>query len=95
MAAGLPCVVTDVVGNRDAIAHGITGLIGGDVSGLAVQLKWLLDHPQRARELGRAAQHDARQRFHPDRFRHSLLSLYRLHGQPAAAPRGALDTVIS
>ena len=95
MAAGLPCVVTDVVGNRDAIAHGVTGLIASDVSGLAVQLKWLLDHPQRARELGQAAQRDARQRFHPQRFRHSLLSLYRLHGQPAAAPRGALDTATS
>ena len=32
MAIGVPCVVTDVVGNRDAIAHGATGLLAQDVS---------------------------------------------------------------
>jgi glycosyltransferase involved in cell wall biosynthesis len=78
MAAGVPCVVTDVVGNRDAVMHGCTGLLARDVSSLAVYVKSLLDQPQRANHLGESAQREARQRFHPQRFRHSLLSLYRL-----------------
>jgi len=95
MAVGLPCLVTDVVGNRDAITHEITGLLADDLSALAVQLKDLLDDPQRARELGDAAQLEARERFHPARFRRSLLSLYRLEGHRAPSPRGALDTATS
>ncbi len=79
MAAGVPCVVTDVVGNRDAVMHGCTGLLARDVSSLAVYVKSLLDQPQRASDLGALAQHEARQRFHPQRFRRALLSLYR-HG---------------
>lgn len=86
MAAGVPCVVTDVVGNRDAVTHGATGLLARDVSSLAVYVKSLLDRPQRARDLGDAAQREARQRFHPQRFRHALLSLYRLGVEAQGVP---------
>lgn len=95
MAIGLPCVVSDVVGNRDAITHGVTGLLAPDLSAMAVQVKTLLDQPPLAQSLGEAAQRDARQRFHPSRFRGSLLSLYRLEGIRAPTPRGALDTATS
>ena len=92
MAVGLPCVVTDAVGNRDTIAHGTTGLVARDLSSLALHLKSLLVEPQRAQALGEAAQLEARQRFHPSQFRRSLLSLYRLADVRAPAPSGALDT---
>jgi glycosyltransferase involved in cell wall biosynthesis len=95
MAVGLPCLATDVVGNHDTITHGATGLLAGDLSALAVQLKDLLDDPQRARALGDAARLEARERFHPARFRRSLLSLYRLEGHRAHSPRGTLDTATS
>jgi glycosyltransferase involved in cell wall biosynthesis len=92
MAAGVPCVVTDVVGNRDAVTHGATGLLARDVSSLAVYVKSLLDQPRRARDLGDAAQREARQRFHPQRFRHALLSLYRLGAEAQSAPLRLIDT---
>lgn len=91
MAVGLPCVVTDVVGNRDAVTHGATGLLAPDVSSLAVYVKSLLDRPQRARDFGEAAQREARQRFHPQRFRHALLSLYRLGAAAQDAPLRMVD----
>ncbi|MCW5659631.1 MAG: glycosyltransferase [Burkholderiaceae bacterium] len=94
MAAGVPCVVTDVVGNRDAVTHGATGLLARDVSGLAVYVKSLLEQPQRARELGAAAQREARQRFHPERFRHALLSLYRFGAPDPRAPQRLADTSV-
>jgi glycosyltransferase involved in cell wall biosynthesis len=92
MAAGVPCVVTDVVGNRDAVTHGVTGLLAPDVSSLAVHVKSLLDRPGHARRLGETAQREARQRFHPQRFRHALLSLYRLGIEEQRAPLRLIDT---
>jgi len=92
MAVGLPCVVTDVVGNRDAVSHGATGLLARDVSSLAVYVKSLLDQPQRARDLGDLAQREARQRFHPQRFGHALLSLYRLGAESRSAPLELTDS---
>jgi len=92
MAAAVPCVVTDVVGNRDAVTHGCTGLLARDVSSLAVYVKSLLDHPQRARDLGEAAQREAQQRFHPQRFRRALLSLYRVGVEAQRAPLRLTDT---
>lgn len=88
MAAALPCVVAGTPGAHDLVAHEITGLIAGDVSGLAQHVKRLLDEPERARELGAAARREARQRFHPQGFRRALLALYRLDGarRPAARP---------
>lgn len=95
MAVGLPCVVTDVVGNRDTITHERTGLLASDLSSLAMQVKQLLEQPRQARQLGDAAQDEARQRFHPTRFRRALLSLYRLEGDSVCSPRGTLDTATS
>ena len=55
-------------------------------------VKSLLDQPQRARDLGDSAQREARQRFHPQRFRHALLSLYRLGAAAQSAPLPLLDS---
>jgi glycosyltransferase involved in cell wall biosynthesis len=95
MAVGLPCVVTDVVGNRDAIAHEKTGLLASDLSDLATQVKQLIDQPRLAQLLGDAARIEAQQRFHPRRFRSSLLSLYRLQSGSVHSPSGALDSAAS
>ncbi len=89
MAAGLPCVVAGVPGSHDLVSHQLTGLLGADVSALAEQVKRLLDHPARARELGDSARREARQRFHPQRFRHALLALYRLDVDRLPAPDSA------
>jgi glycosyltransferase involved in cell wall biosynthesis len=78
MAAGLPCLVSDVVGNRDAVAHGRTGLIAADTADLYRQLAHLLEQPSERARLGLAAQQDAQQRFGRDRFLDSLKTLYGL-----------------
>lgn len=86
MAAAAPLVAIDLAGHRDLLQHDRTGLLAEDLAGLARQVKALLDDPARATALGAAAREDARQRFHPDRFRASLLDLYRLHER--VAPQG-------
>ena len=54
MASGLPCVASDVGGNRAIVADGDTGLLVApdDHAGLAERLEAVLTEPERARKLG-------------------------------------------
>jgi glycosyltransferase involved in cell wall biosynthesis len=65
LGAGTPVVATDVVGTRDVVRHGETGLLGppGDVAALAGQVTTLLDDPPLAARLAAAGQEDVRRRF--------------------------------
>lgn len=57
MAHGRPLVAFDSGGVGSVIEHGATGLLvnRGDEAGLAAAITTLLEQPQRAREMGRAA----------------------------------------
>jgi glycosyltransferase involved in cell wall biosynthesis len=65
LGAGTPVVATDVVGTRDVVRHGETGLLGpaGDVAALAGQVTRLLDDPPLATRLAAAGREDVRRRF--------------------------------
>jgi len=56
MRVGIPCVVTDVGGNREAVTDGITGFVvppqRPDL--LAEKISFLLGNPNRARDMGSA-----------------------------------------
>jgi glycosyltransferase involved in cell wall biosynthesis len=78
MAAAAPCVVSDVLGNRDAVTHARTGLIGADATALLRNVMTYIENPQLATALGAAARADAWQRFSPERFRENLIALYGL-----------------
>ncbi|MFM2399498.1 MAG: hypothetical protein RL341_1655, partial [Pseudomonadota bacterium] len=78
MAAGLPCVVTDVVGNKDAIRHGETGFIAKNDDEILGYVRLLLADDALRKQLGMAARLDAQQRFGPEPFRRSLRRLYQL-----------------
>ncbi|CAN5246556.1 glycosyltransferase [soil metagenome] len=80
MAAGVPCVVTDVVGNRDAIKNAHTGFVVGDQDTLERTVQHLLDDEVLRARVGQAARVDARNRFSRNRFRESLKLLYGFNG---------------
>ncbi|MCA8271111.1 glycosyltransferase [Burkholderia sp. AU30280] len=61
--AGIPAVVTDVVGNRDVVIHGVTGFIASSVDEMATYLTMLRDDPQLRAQMGAAARTRAVQRF--------------------------------
>jgi len=66
-ACGLPVIVTDEGGPREAVRHGETGLVCGD-SGpftLALALSWLLREPVRRAQMGAAARRHAITRSWP------------------------------
>ena len=64
MAHGLPAVVTDVVGNRDAVRHGKTGFVyaQGDADAAADALCRLADEADLRRTMGEQAREYVRQR---------------------------------
>ncbi len=78
LASGLPCVVTDVVGNRDAVQQGITGYVARHPEALAMCVRRLLVDAALYARMSRAARADARERFTGQNLRRSLLRLYGL-----------------
>ncbi len=65
MAAGCACIGSDVVGVREVIAHGRTGLLvpESDAAALAAALHQLLTQSGRAEALATAARQDAEKHF--------------------------------
>lgn len=84
LAAGVPCVVTDAVGNRDAVRQGITGFVVKRPEEGLVCLRRLLHDDALWQRFSSAAREDATKRFSGASFRARLLRLYRL-GRPLAS----------
>lgn len=85
MAAGLPCVVTDVVGNRDAVIDGETGFVAAGIDELAAHVELLLREPTLRASMQAPSRALAARRFGRQRFRESLINLYEL--RDTLAPR--------
>lgn len=64
-AMGIPCVVSDVRGCRQAVRPGCNGVFvrAGDVSGLAAAIRELLADPSMRRRMGELGREMARERF--------------------------------
>ena len=79
MAAGLPCVATDVGGNAEAIQTGVNGLIvpPEDPARLAQAILCLLRDPSLARDMSVAARQSARARFSTDAMLTNVARVYR------------------
>jgi glycosyltransferase involved in cell wall biosynthesis len=64
-AMGVPCVVTDIRGCREAVIHNLNGVLVplGEISALAQAIVELLANPTRAKEMGLAGRRLAEERF--------------------------------
>jgi glycosyltransferase involved in cell wall biosynthesis len=78
MACGLPCVVTRVGGNPEAINDGENGFLvpPEDDESAAKHLLFLLRNPSKAAQIGSAARLTAQTRFSADSMIRQLLDLY-------------------
>ena len=56
MVSGIPVVVTDVVGNRDAVAHGETGFITSSVEEMIYYIDLLAQDPELRLSMGQNRQ---------------------------------------
>jgi glycosyltransferase involved in cell wall biosynthesis len=79
MAAALPIVASDVGGVAEVITHMQSGVLvrANDVGGFARAVIDLLDDPQRARALGRAARRAIEDEFSTDAAVRGVQALYR------------------
>jgi glycosyltransferase involved in cell wall biosynthesis len=78
MALGKPVVATAVDGIPELISHNVTGLLypHGDAEALAQRLVDLLDDPELAAQIGRAARRSIQADFSEERFAGDIAALY-------------------
>ncbi len=86
LAAGVPCVVNNAVGNRDAVRQGFSGFVVNRLDEGLVCLRRLLLDTELNQRFSQAARADARERFSNASFRARLLRLYRLEVQALPHP---------
>ncbi|HKU65852.1 MAG TPA: glycosyltransferase [Rhizomicrobium sp.] len=76
MAAGLPVVATDVVGNRDLIVTGETGFTAGDETGFLHELSKLAAAPELRAKMGIAARQRVAEKFNHATLGRRWMTLY-------------------
>jgi glycosyltransferase involved in cell wall biosynthesis len=87
MAAGLPIVATDVVGNRELLRHGENAwLCGTRAADLRAAIERLAGDPELRRRLGEAAKADARSRYDLQVVAEAELRAIELASQQQTAP---------
>jgi glycosyltransferase involved in cell wall biosynthesis len=74
--AGIPAVVTDVVGNRDVVLHGVTGFVASSVEEMEKYIVQLRDDAELRARMGAAARKSASARFSMDAIFRQWLSVY-------------------
>ncbi len=91
-AAGLPCVVTDVGGNAEAVIDGVTGYVvpATDAAALAGAMQKLQDlPPDERRSLGHAARHHCLSNFSLDKVVDRWIELYARYLPKRGAPHSS------
>lgn len=95
LARGVPSVASNVQGLRGLIQPGRSGLLAapGDAAALADAVTHLIDHPEHALALGRAARERILARFSLDAEADRLAALYRRCAEvPVETDRGGLKS---
>jgi glycosyltransferase involved in cell wall biosynthesis len=79
MAAGLPCIATEISGNTDLIQDGLNGLLvpPDDAEALATTLEKLLDSRSLREKLGRHARETVCQKYSIEAVANRYLELYQ------------------
>lgn len=76
-AAGLPAVVSRIVGNRDVVIHGVTGFLANNDEELFLYTERLINDSALRMRMGAAAREFAFRRFGGHKFFSSYVRLYR------------------
>ena len=94
MVAAKPVVATRGGGVVEIVKEDETGLLVpmGDAGAMAEAILWLLQHPERALEMGRRGQQRVREHFTIEHTAHKVQALYQFieHNRPRRARRRAV-----
>ena len=79
MSIGMPCIATDISGNQDLIQHGKNGLLvpSGDANALADAVIYMLDNPDKAKDMGYNARTTIEQQYKISTVADRYVELYR------------------
>lgn len=91
LAAGVPCVVHDCAGNRDAVTQGTTGFIAASVEELAMRVMSLVGDPAMRDLMGNNARRDASRRFGRAVFSRRVRQIYAVSTRDAVIDPAALE----
>jgi glycosyltransferase involved in cell wall biosynthesis len=84
MAFGTPVIAPRIAGIPELVEHGVSGLLfrPGDWGDLLRQIKWCVDNPSRAADMGQDGQRTIAESYRIDRAVEPLAALFagRLHG---------------
>lgn len=75
-AAGLPAIVSDVVGNRDVVIDGKTGFVCKTDAEMLQKIRLLIENVDLRRGMGRAAREMAAVRFSVERMHREMMAVY-------------------
>lgn len=80
MACGTPVIGSRVSGIPEIIEDGVTGFLvpPGDVDALAERIRWVLSHPEEAKQVGRRAREFAQRFFSPQVYQRGYAQLFRM-----------------
>jgi glycosyltransferase involved in cell wall biosynthesis len=92
LAAGVPCVVQDCVGNRDAVAHESTGFVAESIDDLAARIVCLIDDSDMRAVMSARARRDARRRFGRAAFGRRVRQLYELADREQLVAHDVLES---
>jgi glycosyltransferase involved in cell wall biosynthesis len=89
MATGLPVVGSQVGGIPEMVEEGVTGFLvrPGDETMLAERLRWILEHPDEAQEIGRRARVFAERFFSTETYVAGYQRLFNLALGMSTGPR--------
>jgi len=87
-AKATPVVASDRGALAEIVEHERTGLLfhPGDADDLAAQVAWLLDHPTRSRQMGKAARQAFETTYSAERNYEMLMAIYEAAMAPAKTP---------
>jgi glycosyltransferase involved in cell wall biosynthesis len=75
-AAGLPAVVSNVVGNRDVVMDGETGFVCDTDQELIEKTRLLIEDAALRQKMGQAAREMAAKRFSVERMHREMMAVY-------------------
>ena len=76
---GLPVVASRLGGMAEIVEDGITGrhFEAGDADDLAKKVRWMNEHPEECRQMGRNARKEYVQKYTPERNHEMLIDIYQ------------------
>jgi len=79
MACGLPVIATDTTGSKEIIKDGVNGFLVpiGDSEALSRKILYLLNNPDKAKEIGKAGKQMIIEKFNQEKIIEKIVKFWK------------------